>query len=418
MVELRELLEQAVPERDVEVPFGEITRRARRRTTARRATAVTLLAVALLAGVLATLQDTTRAPVVGEPAPNVPATGRSEGPTQGSASPSTTVGGTGMTWRVYLDQLTHVLRTVHPHGDDVDWDAVRDRFDVAALDSDSDGYRAAAGLAAAIGDRQTRFTDALTQRRRGPEAPPIPPTRPSGRLLDGAIGHLVLPGTSGPGDATDSYVRTVWETLRDTPEACGWVVDLRGNPGGDAWVMVQGVGPLLGDGLVLRAAGPSGTWDLSVEDGQLFFDGLAVKEWAEQPFEPISGAEELVVGLVGSSDHDRYLIPDVDLPATVDGDVPVALLYDAGTASSAEIVAMAMRGRPGPLRSFGSSTAGVPLGVTGYELVDGSVLAVTTHILGDRTGTSYEDALEPDVATGSPLEDAQAWLGAQASCQR
>lgn len=34
----------------------------------------------------------------------------------------------------------------------------------------------------------------------------------------------------------------------DAPDLVGWIVDLRGNGGGNMWPMIAGVGPVLGEG--------------------------------------------------------------------------------------------------------------------------------------------------------------------------
>ena len=324
---------------------------------------------------------------------------------------------TGMTWAEYLDQLTVALRTLHPDGDEVDWSAVHERLSTEEIDSTSDGYRAAAGLVRALEDRHSRFLDALSQQRFSEQPPNSEAVPPSGRLLDSDIAYLIVPASSGPGPVSDAYVSTVWEVLQEHAGGCGWIVDLQGNTGGDAWVMVQGVAPLLGEGPVLTADGRDGQVEIAVVDREVRFQGMPAEEWGEQPFEPVPGAEDLISGLAGNPEYSRWRPPAVDVPTEIDGHVPVALLYDQATASAAEATAIAMQGRPGPLRSFGSATAGIPTGVTGYQLVDGSMLALTTVVFQDRTGTSYEGSLEPDVPTKSPLDDAQEWLAEEGSCR-
>jgi hypothetical protein len=38
----------------------------------------------------------------------------------------------------------------------------------------------------------------------------------------------------------------------------GWIVDLRGNSGGDMWPMVAGLGPIIGDGVLGAFVAPDG----------------------------------------------------------------------------------------------------------------------------------------------------------------
>ncbi|MGH3550236.1 MAG: S41 family peptidase, partial [Pseudonocardiaceae bacterium] len=86
-----------------------------------------------------------------------------------------------------------------------------------------------------------------------------------------------------------------------------------------------------------------------------------------------------------------------------------AVLVDQHTASAAEGVLVACRGRPNT-RSFGLPTAGVPTGNAPQRLADGSVLLIATSAAVDRRGRSYLTALAPDKKGG--LAIARAWLSA------
>jgi carboxyl-terminal processing protease len=85
----------------------------------------------------------------------------------------------------------------------------------------------------------------------------------------------------------------------------------------------------------------------------------------------------------------------------------VAVLIDQRTASAAEAVLIAFRGRL-HTRSFGRATAGVPTGNVCHRLADGSLLAVTESVAVDRTGNTYGSAIAPD--TKGTLSTAHCWL--------
>jgi carboxyl-terminal processing protease len=76
---------------------------------------------------------------------------------------------------------------------------------------------------------------------------------PTSRLIDGRFALVRLPqldtiGTGGE-DVARAYtaaVRTALERM-DREHLCGWIVDLRGNGGGNMWPMLRGLGPLLGE---------------------------------------------------------------------------------------------------------------------------------------------------------------------------
>ena len=164
--------------------------------------------------------------------------------------------------------------------------------------------------------------------------------------------------------------------------ACGWVIDLRGNVGGNMWPMLLAIGPLLGDGL----AGS-------------FVGGDTVIRWGYTGGAAWYGSDTL--GRVSSP------LPPTRLPA-------IAVLTGPLTASSGEAIAIAFRGRPGA-RSFGQPTGGLSTSNQGFRLTDGSKLILTTGIDADRTGRRYGAAVEPDelVPDSLALDQSLAWLATQ-----
>lgn len=188
---------------------------------------------------------------------------------------------------------------------------------------------------------------------------------------------IALPRFSGrhAGAGAVDYVRTVWRCLADLP-ARGCVVDLRDNDGGSVVPMLLAVGPLLGAGQWLR---------YRRRDGSHFDYRYAVGTLRA------NGTEFLTVAA-----------PPPDLTG-----LPVALLTNRHTASAAEGVAIAFRGRA-RCRTFGEPTAGVPTGNIVRRLADGALLVITASIAVDRLDRTYESAVPPD-APGGP-DEARAWL--------
>ena len=147
------------------------------------------------------------------------------------------------------------------------------------------------------------------------------------------------------------------------------------------WPMMAGLGPLLGEGVAGAFHGSHG------ENLSWFYrDGAAGYE----------GAESLSYPRVEG------------VPYRVAGNLPVAVLIDRGTASSAEAVAVAFRGKP-QTRFFGEHTLGVSTANNNYVLSDGANMILTIGVYVDRNGKEYEDGIEPDVRIASQ-EDLQAPL--------
>jgi carboxyl-terminal processing protease len=202
--------------------------------------------------------------------------------------------------------------------------------------------------------------------------------------ISGGVGVVTLPELVDPAERVQQdYADIVAAGIAaSADEACGWVVDVRGNGGGNMYPMLSGVAALLPDGPALSFRTRSGDdTTVTVND-----DG---------------------VGLEGQT------VVAVSARGKIAG-VPVAVLHDDRTGSSAEAVVAAFRGIPG-IRSFGTPTAGYTSANLPISLYDGARIILTQSIYVDRTGTEYPQVpIAPDETTpGDAAEAAQAWLGAQ-----
>ncbi|WP_323137732.1 S41 family peptidase [Streptomyces sp. NEAU-H22] len=217
-----------------------------------------------------------------------------------------------------------------------------------------------------------------------------------GRALPGRMGYLSHPSVRGSEKVLQQYVREGRDAVAkaDRPNACGWVIDLRRNRGGNMWPMLAVVGPILGDGDVgsfIDADGKKTVW--SIEKGSPRLDGDSTG-WVTSP--PVGG-----------------------------GSAPVAVLTSRSTASSGEAVTVAFRGRP-DTRSFGEDTTGVPTSNARHRLSDGAILNLTEGMDADRTGRAYDSPIPPDQPVvddlgrgGSKdpvLDAATEWLSEQPGC--
>jgi hypothetical protein len=296
--------------------------------------------------------------------------------------------GTGDAEPTPAEYLTEVLDAVEEqayYADRVDWDAWRaDATAEAATAQDSeDTYDFVLRLLEALEDDHSFLVAPSLDGEAVLEAPFI---APAGSVDTDSIGRLNLPAYSSDDLWGADYVDAARDVLDDT--ACGWIVDLRSNGGGNLYPMLTALVPLLGPGPLLGYRdrhGHTDSWTVD-DDGTVIATG-----WPQPP----------------RSDPIRF-----------NAGSPIAVLHGRGTASSGEGVVMALRGRPG-VRSFGQPTAGVPTGNIGIELSDGSVLALTTAVGVDFTGEVHEAAIDPDVrVVGDAEQEARAWLGDQPACQR
>jgi C-terminal processing protease CtpA/Prc len=209
-------------------------------------------------------------------------------------------------------------------------------------------------------------------------------------------GYAVMQGPTAHQQMKERAQR--WQAIirdQDTGSRCGWIVDLRGNTGGNMWPMLLGAAPLLR------------TTPGAIEDVGSFATAEGPSRWQLTPSSVRMGKRVRVdLGAPG------YQLKHPG--------APVAVLIGPRSASSGEASVLAFRGRP-QTRSFGQPTAGLSTANEMRPLVDGSALLLTTSVMQDRKGGGDGLKIEPDQRTDGDAASAaaaQAWLLAQPACQR
>jgi carboxyl-terminal processing protease len=286
--------------------------------------------------------------------------------------------------REYLEQALVLMEVEGLNRHKVDWAEVRAAAyrRAAGAQHPRDTYRAIAGALAALDDNHSHFIPPLSELPEELRMVRAARTRPApeARRLGEQVAYVAIPGFSGPG--AEEFAGRILDLVFDVdgPEVCGWIVDVRGNTGGNMWPMLQGLSPILGEGVPGYFATPGG-------------------DWTAWPVE---------TGLVAG----RSLIRD---------QVAVAILQGSETVSSGEAVVVAFRGRP-EARSFGQSTGGLSTANRTIAMPDGASLNLTVSIYADRDRRMYGQAIDPDeyVDVEAPeeqlLEAAAAWLVRQPAC--
>lgn len=192
-------------------------------------------------------------------------------------------------------------------------------------------------------------------------------------ILDGTnhkIALVTVPKVFGGGARASAYANALYDgVVAAAPAACAYILDLRGNVGGNVWPMKLGLTALLGE-------------DYDQNDSYARVRNGAVTIVAEED----AGLE--LVRL------DRWRpLPHLQ-------ETPVAVLIDSATASSGEGVALAFKGRD-QTRFFGQNTAGLASVNEGFELRDGVNLVVTVEMMTDRNGAVYPNGIAPDLFIGA-----------------
>jgi len=329
----------------------------------------------------------------------------------------------------FLDNAIDIMRQHALHTQDVDWDALRTEafkraggafnpidtypaiyWALVQLRDPGSHIRLPAGLypdqIALMQQAEREALNSAPAAARPVTTVPTPfATRrlPEGHIVTvqgKTFGYIVLPRCSAKdNEGLLLYAEDVRRILTDLSAQSpkGWIVDLRGNTGGNMWPMLTGIGPILGEGAVgsFVAADAKMTW---------FYQGG--KTGTRNP----AGLETVSL--------------DLQEAPVVLSSAPVAVLVDSSTASSAEAITIAFHGRP-DTRFFGTRTAGKSTAVQPFKLDDGAEIYLTTAIDADRTGKPFPDGFTPDQIVPSPgampqpnndqaVLAAQSWLAGNA----
>jgi carboxyl-terminal processing protease len=184
------------------------------------------------------------------------------------------------------------------------------------------------------------------------------------------IGYIRLPFCIGKEDQLDEYISSIQTKInrQSKGNVKGWIIDLRGNFGGNMWPMLLAIEPLIGNGIIgyfVDADNKYKSWKLI--NGKAFIDDQLVYE--NKAFENLNLSNQYV-----------------------------AVLTDNETASSGEAVAIALKSRNNSM-SFGTSTYGVSTGCVSHLLSDGSTINLAESVFADRNMNKYGFKVIPDIET-------------------
>ena len=287
----------------------------------------------------------------------------------------------------YLNEIVGVMQSNSINRSQINWTDFRAQVLARAQSAQTiaDTYPAISLALGLLGDQHSFYTTAGGSGIGNPSGRRCAAPAVSTPAVPADIGYVRVTSFSGSDAAAiRAFADSVQDQIRngDQPNLAGWIVDLRGNGGGNMWPMLAGVGPVLGDGVAGYFMPPGGT---SSEWG--YVNGAAV----------LTGNAQAIASSV--------YIPMRTTPR-------VAVLTDNLVASSGEAIAISFRARPNA-RTFGSATCGLSTANQTHRLSDGAMLYLTVALMADRTRTSYGGSISPDEVVsgdGEVVERAIAWL--------
>ena len=269
----------------------------------------------------------------------------------------------------YLTETIDLLKKRSVNRNIIDWNEFRiDVFRKARkAKSIKDTYSAVKYAVTELKDKHSYFKP-VTEAEEKSEMKPLP--KLTDEITPNDIGYIRIPFCIGSESENSNYISRIRKKISEQSkkELKGWIVDLRGNFGGNMWPMLLSVEPLLGNGTVGYFAYPGNTFeDWKLAEGKVYLN--------EQ--------------LISKTD----ILSNDDLSKQF-----VAVLIDSQTASSGEALVVAFKCRENS-RLFGQPTFGVSSGCLSHTLSDGSVINLAENVFADRKGRKYGAKLNPDYVT-------------------
>ena len=287
--------------------------------------------------------------------------------------------------QAYLDELLKIMQTYSINTKGIDWASVRGEVSAAAGAATTipDTYPAIGVALRLLNDEQSYYTG-----RDGRTIGPAPvggcqAATPATPTLPNAIAYVKVGPCDCDGDLATQFAESVQRAIRDAdrPGLVGWIVDLRGNFGGNMWPMIAGIGPVLGESII----------------------GWIVYNDREYEREYVNGGAQSFGDVFAR----------VASPYKLMREWPkVAVLTDGVVASSGEAITVYFRGRPNT-RSFGTPTCGHHHLQQFFRLSDGATLGLAVSQHADRTKKQYASRIEPDEIIANPeaaVSRAVVWL--------
>lgn len=272
---------------------------------------------------------------------------------------------------------------LYAEGDD--WQDAREELVAAAADADevSDILPAVREAISVAGGEHSFLLEDASLDELGSDAA----VYPSADVVSPGVVVLTVPATSAQTVAeARAYVEAGVAAREATAEeaSCGWIVDVRGNLGGNMFPMLAVVAPLLDTSNPLSWTTRDGVInEVLVRDGRVEVTG----------------------------DEDPYVV-EFDVHSVIDKALRVVVLQDERTASSGEAVVAAFLGQRGVV-AMGTPTMGLSTANSAFVLSDGSTIILTTATFVTRDGIALGGPIEPDVTTDSLGDTALAEASAQ-----
>lgn len=284
--------------------------------------------------------------------------------------------------KTYLNEVIDILKENSIQKDEINWDSLETNISIKypEFNNDSTKYNAVRQIlkenklkhhSFMSPDEAYQWKNQSSNNTKEFKKPTL--DFPVGSIINKNIGYLKIPMFRS-GDSTQlvKYARTTQLEIKKLNDlgVKNWMIDLRGNRGGNMWPMISGLGDLIGKGKIGSFYKMNGE-----ESGIWYYDnGKAY---------------------VKHNDSITYSVKTISYNNSITAN-KIAILQDRYTMSSGEALLVSFLGKNN-VKTFGEDTGGYSTSNSNYILSDGAILLVTTSVYADRNSKLYPNGIKPMV---------------------
>ncbi|MBL0234946.1 MAG: hypothetical protein IPQ08_15015 [Chitinophagaceae bacterium] len=194
---------------------------------------------------------------------------------------------------------------------------------------------------------------------------------PSVEVINKSVGYIKIPPIANQYNQWQLWIDSLQNSLGRLEGSTikGWIIDLRGNYGGDLPPMITSLYPFFGDGIIYTLQDRKNNLET-----YSFSSGYYAIKKRRKVYKAVRYNNQIKTEL----------------------NIPVAILIDIKTASAAEMVAIAFKGRAKTI-FLGEPTAGLTISTRGFKLSDNAFFTIANGKFYDLKGNSYENSITPDI---------------------
>ena len=172
----------------------------------------------------------------------------------------------------YIDEVISLLQNNSINKNKINWEDFRNDIYIHAKNSKTieETYPSISYAISKLDDHHSYFVANIDTQDTS-DLKPLPILQDE--IVPENIGYIRIGFCMGDEEETNNYINSVSDKIlkQDKTNLMGWIVDLRGNFGGNMWPMLVAIGPILGEGTLGYSFYPDSsfyTWNY--KDGKVY----------------------------------------------------------------------------------------------------------------------------------------------------